>query len=400
MPIADASLAILALIVAAFVQIVRLEYLRHQRAAAAIPHRIHVNGTRGKSSVTRLIGAGLRAGGIRTVTKVTGTFPRLVLTDGSDIPIHRRAAATILEQIDIIRFCIRRRTEALVIECMALEPLYQRITEEQMVHATISVMTNVRLDHTDVMGRTLREVGRSMANTIPRDGRLMTVETDNVELVCEFARERGAATEVVDPITVSREECDRFSYIEHRENIALALAVCAELGVDRETALDGMVAGEPDAGVLTRSRVSWGQSETTLFNAFAANDPDSSLMIWRMLARDGHLRGQQFALLNSRADRKERSEQLAHLLAHDLRDELDAVFVMGKPTDVVVRLLQTNGLDPSRIVDLGNAQPAAVEKAIRERTVTISSVVAIGNMGGQGAATVDWFDERCGGRRD
>ena len=37
------------------------EYWRHQRNVKAIPIRIHVNGTRGKSSVTRLIAAGLRA---------------------------------------------------------------------------------------------------------------------------------------------------------------------------------------------------------------------------------------------------------------------------------------------------------------------------------------------------
>ena len=34
----------------------------HQRRLASIPIRIHVNGTRGKSGVTRLIAAGLRRG--------------------------------------------------------------------------------------------------------------------------------------------------------------------------------------------------------------------------------------------------------------------------------------------------------------------------------------------------
>ncbi|MEO1369791.1 MAG: poly-gamma-glutamate synthase PgsB, partial [Acidobacteriota bacterium] len=118
------------------------EYRRHQRRILAIPHRIHVNGTRGKSSVTRLIGAGLRAGGVSTLTKVTGTFPRLILPDGSDVPVHRKAAATILEQLDIVDLAAAEGVDALVIECMALDPEFQRITEEQMVHATIPVMTN------------------------------------------------------------------------------------------------------------------------------------------------------------------------------------------------------------------------------------------------------------------
>ena len=39
-----------------------LERVNHQHVISNIPLRIHVNGTRGKSSVTRLIAAGLRAG--------------------------------------------------------------------------------------------------------------------------------------------------------------------------------------------------------------------------------------------------------------------------------------------------------------------------------------------------
>ena len=41
-----------------------------------------------------------------------------------------------------------------------------------------------------------------------------------------------------------------FGYIEHRENVALALAVCQHVGVERNVALKGMYAAIPDAGVL------------------------------------------------------------------------------------------------------------------------------------------------------
>ena len=55
-----------------------IEYQLHQKNLKSIPIRIHINGTRGKSSVTRLVGAGLRAGGLKTITKVTGTYPRII----------------------------------------------------------------------------------------------------------------------------------------------------------------------------------------------------------------------------------------------------------------------------------------------------------------------------------
>lgn len=388
------SFVVLSLVVAVLVALARLEYLRHQSRIYAIPHRIHVNGTRGKSSVTRLIGAGLRAGGMATVTKVTGTFPRLIDTDGTDIPIHRRAAATILEQLAIVDYAVRRGAEALVIECMALDPQYQRITERQMIHATLSVLTNVRLDHTDVMGRTLEEIGACLAGTMPEGGTVASAEHENPGLVHRLARERGAEAVIVAPGEVSQAELDGFSYIEHRENVALALAVCTRLGIDRDVALAGMWRGAPDAGVLTRSTVTAGDSAATFFNAFAANDPESTLMVWDKLRDEGHLRGQRFVLLNSRPDRKDRSEQLAHLVATRLAGEVDEVFVMGEPTDAVVRRLLTHGMEGSRIVDLGHAGAEETGRKILDRTQAVSSVVAIGNMGGQGAATVEWFEQQ------
>jgi len=57
---------------------------RHRRALRSIPVRIHVAGTRGKSTTTRLIAAALRASGRRVVAKTTGSEPRLILPDGRE----------------------------------------------------------------------------------------------------------------------------------------------------------------------------------------------------------------------------------------------------------------------------------------------------------------------------
>ena len=54
------------------------EWLIHLRALNRIPIRIHVNGTRGKSSVTRLISAGLREAGFAVLGKTTGSDPRIL----------------------------------------------------------------------------------------------------------------------------------------------------------------------------------------------------------------------------------------------------------------------------------------------------------------------------------
>ena len=59
-----------------------LENALHQRNVEKIPIRIHVNGTRGKSTTTRLIAGILRQAGYRVVAKTTGTAARLIFEDG------------------------------------------------------------------------------------------------------------------------------------------------------------------------------------------------------------------------------------------------------------------------------------------------------------------------------
>ena len=47
----------------------------HERRLRRIPVRIHVNGTRGKTAVTRLAAELLRQAGVRTLAKPPGTGP-------------------------------------------------------------------------------------------------------------------------------------------------------------------------------------------------------------------------------------------------------------------------------------------------------------------------------------
>ncbi|MGZ3636024.1 MAG: poly-gamma-glutamate synthase PgsB, partial [Syntrophales bacterium] len=94
----------------------------HKRNLAKIPIRIHVNGTRGKSSVVRLIAGGLRESGIVTCAKTTGTLARMILPDASEYPIFRPAGANVIEQVRIISVATSYGAQAIVVECMALQP--------------------------------------------------------------------------------------------------------------------------------------------------------------------------------------------------------------------------------------------------------------------------------------
>ena len=123
----------------------------HRLSLAQLPIRIHVNGSRGKSSVTRLIAAGLRAGGLKTLAKTTGTAPRIIDENGKDRIIHRLRDASIGEQVRLLRNFANKKPDAVVIECMAVNPQYQWVSEQKMIQSTVSVITNVRPDHLDEM---------------------------------------------------------------------------------------------------------------------------------------------------------------------------------------------------------------------------------------------------------
>ena len=369
-----------------------VEYQIHQRYVKSIPIRIHVNGTRGKSSVTRLIGAGLRVGGYKTYTKVTGTFPRIILPDGSEAAIHRNEKANILEQLKVIKFCAKNKAQVLIIECMALQPQYQRITELQMVKSTIGVITNVRLDHLDVMGPGLDDVGRALCGTIPKNSKIFTSEDRRLDMFEAVAKKRNTKIHQALASTISDEDMVGFTYIEHKENVSLALDICAELGVDRALALAEMKKTIPDEGVLTKVTVNYDDKRIDFYNAFAANDPESSLMIWNSIVKhvdaDEHL----IILLNTRKDRQDRARQLIELIA--LKLNYSSVALIGDVVDLVVEMGIKQKIKREDIVPIGGipTEEAYIElcKASKKKT----TIVGIGNMGAGGAELVKYFESK------
>ena len=72
---------------------------------------------------------------------------------GNEEPLRRRGKANIKEQVGILRRAAAQNAEVLVIECMALQPEYQRCAQHRILQADVGVITNVRHDHADVMGR-------------------------------------------------------------------------------------------------------------------------------------------------------------------------------------------------------------------------------------------------------
>lgn len=373
------------------------EMFSHRRRLTSFKHRVHVAGTRGKSSVTRLVAAGMRAGGIKTAAKTTGTLARMILPDGREVQVFRPRGPNVIEQIRIVAAARALEAEAIVLECMALQPALHWVSENKLVRATHAVITNARPDHLDVMGPTADDVARCLCGMIPPNGVLVTGERvpHRHRIIREACDDRGArlvsaTDEHVAAIT--DEDMSGFRYVEHKENVALSLLLLDELGVDRQTALEGMWAGSPDPGALTEHVIDFFGREIIFVNAFAANDPQSSTAIWKMTV-DRHQDVEKvIAVFNLRADRADRTRQLAR--DTEFWKDADHVVLMGSGAYHFAREASKLGASPEQFVYAEHEETLEVFETIIELCDAKTLVVGIGNIGEQGLALNRLFRNR------
>ncbi|WP_327593845.1 poly-gamma-glutamate synthase PgsB [Streptomyces chartreusis] len=369
-----------------------VEQRRHYAALHTIPSRVLVNGIRGKSSITRLCAGALRGGDLVTVAKTTGTAARFIHPDATEEPVYRKfGIANVVEQIGIVRRAATYRPDALVIECMAVMPALQEVNQSKLIRSTIGVLCNVREDHLAEMGPTLDDVARSLCRSMPEDGICVTAEKERFHILQEEADARNCQLIYADPETVTDEELRGFSWFTFKENVAIALVVADLLGVERKVALQGMYDAPPDPGVLSVERYVTPEDKRLAFaNVFAANDPESTLMNINQLLDLGAIRRPLNVVINCRPDRVERNGQMGEIIP-DLKP--DNVFVIGHPAKSAIDAIPADWRD--RAVDLGGERRSADEfmPTLLGRMSDGSSLVAIGNIHGQGEELLEYLAE-------
>ncbi|MFC9603858.1 poly-gamma-glutamate synthase PgsB [Streptomyces niveus] len=369
-----------------------VEQRRHFTNLNRIPTRVLVNGIRGKSSITRLCAGALRGGDLITVAKTTGTAARFIHPDATEEPVYRKfGIANVVEQIGIVRRAASYNPDALVIECMAVMPALQEINQSKLIRSTIGVLCNVREDHLAEMGPTLDDVARSLSRSMPEDGICVTAEKDRFDILQEEADARNCQLIYADPETVSDEELRGFSWFTFKENVSIALKVAELLGVERETALQGMYDAPPDPGVLSVERYVTPEGKRLRFaNVFAANDPESTLMNINQLLDLGAIHRPLNVVINCRPDRVERNGQMGEIVP-DLQP--DQVFVIGHPAKSAIDAIPAEWR--SRAVDLGGDKrdPEEFMRELLSRLGPDSSLVAIGNIHGQGELLLEQLAE-------
>jgi gamma-polyglutamate synthase len=310
-------------------------------------YRVNVTGTRGKSTVTRLLVSALLANGTRTMGKATGSEARVLGFDecpsGSLIPWEKEfrrppEGANINEVRRLVKDASAINAEALVVECMAIDPDYQQVFCHDFLRANVTVIVNVLEDHMEVLGPSLKEAAEAFAANIPENGLLVTVPGDFLPYFEKAAAAKNSRVAVADTTELPAGFCRQFPYHVFPETLALAFKAATALGVDKETALKGMLKAQPDPGVLRLQKINARSNgvacEGLLVKAFAANDPSSAVKIWQYYQAEGLINGKTVVLMNCRGDRVERSDDFARKALPLMKGQ--SLLLMGEATKKVL----------------------------------------------------------------
>jgi poly-gamma-glutamate synthase PgsB/CapB len=399
------TLVSLAVLTAAFLAGLFVERLVVERRLRRLKLRVAVTGTRGKSSVTRLVAGALREAGYRVLAKTTGSAARVIFPDGGEAEIPRSGPPSILENKRLIRLARRRRAEALVAEMMSISPECLGVESGMLLRPEYLLLTNVRLDHRPEEGSSRDDIAHSLSRAIRPGCTLLVPDSDCFPVFEGRAAAVGARLiRVPASADTSEEARGPLGRFEFRENVDLALALTGLLGIPRAAALRGMAKAGPDLGrlqavqaILGRPPAAW-----TLVSAFAANDPDSSR---RVLDRVEDLiprsRGPLRAVLNLRDDRGDRTRQWLDAVRDGFFAEFESLALVGSWAVPALRrkarsLAGSRGA-PGRIQVLSEKSPEKITAAVS--TVQPGGpvppgglIVGLGNMGGLGLRLRDYWD--------
>jgi poly-gamma-glutamate synthase PgsB/CapB len=288
-----------------------------------------------------------------------------------------------------VRQAAAENPDVLVMECMAIQPEFQELCQEKLVKSHIGVISNVREDHVENMGPTLEDVARSLFRAMPVGGRCVTAESKLLSVLKEQSDKKNCRLIYADPQSITDEELESFGHFTFKENVAIALAVAQELGVDREDALRGMWAVAADPGVLAVAQYQPDSKIIRLANILAANDPTSTLRNFERLLDAGSIRPPIFTLINCRPDRIERNRQMGTIVPELLTEKL---FVVGHPTHSAISTVPPG--QNLKIVDLGSPRDSKeILRSIIAEVDEEASLVAIGSIHGQGKMLLEYLDQ-------
>jgi gamma-polyglutamate synthase len=375
-------MTVLLLVSAALLGLLIMERVRLQARRAAIPLRVTVTGTRGKSTVTRMLASVLRADGRRVIAKTTGTEPVIILPDGTERAVRRRGPPSIIEQKQVLHLAAGLSVDAAVIEVMSIHPENHRVESRQLLQPHVVLVTNFRVDHTAALGVTRSSVAEVLALDVPPGSQVLVPAAE-----CEAGFRRRVAAAGASLLEVPARSGDPGGVLSSDEDLVCAAA--RWLGVGDAAIRRGIEGARYDSGALRIWRVREGRGAGCLLvNAFAANDPESTALVYDSTMASLDVPAVRcIGLLNLRADRADRTLQWLDALAGGMGERFGQIVICGDHAFAARRrLLRSRAAAHVHIA--GGRSPVDIMDAVWRVASPGAAVFGFGNMGGRGAALV------------
>jgi len=396
------ELAIIGACVFFFMIYLLQERSKLKRATRDIPLRICITGTRGKSSVTRLIASCLREAGMSVLAKTTGSKPCLIFPDGEEQEIERLGNPSILEAKKVLRLAAESKVHAVVMEMMSIRPESHYSEAIQMIKPHILVITNIREDHLAEMGPRKEDIAHCFASAITKRSTVF-VPAEEFDPVFE-GKAKDAHAKII-PVPKDQPGTDEkwqegLPANEFEQNIRLARAVAEFLEIDREKAYQGFLKAQEDFGSLKIWKTDSGPPSKIwyLVSAFAANDPESTKDVLNKLEDNGLFeKREKIGLFNFRSDRGERTVQWLEALKDDSAFGFDALVFIGEHARAVRTRLR--GHTEAEIFVFNTKKPEKLMAQIFLVGGETAVLVGMGNIGGMGKILVEYWEE-LGRRHD
>jgi hypothetical protein len=270
------------------------EKFRLRGAQAALPWRIHVYGTRGKTTLTRLLIQLLRTQGFRVLGRTSGDAPVICHPDGRESRQPRLGPPNIHEYISCLAQARDGGCQAIVMECMALHPANIHSCREILAPTHVFI-TNTRPDHHESQGERPEDIVRALSLSLGPGQRVFALEdagaaclrqrAERVNSVLSFS---GAAEQTIAP---------------NRMAATLANALAEELR------LNPLPLPSPQWPAFQRLELSPEQS-CLFLDLFSVNDVVSTAQLLEQARRRAELDAAMplLGLLSTRSDRPLRTK--------------------------------------------------------------------------------------------
>jgi poly-gamma-glutamate synthase PgsB/CapB len=345
------------------------EYFWLRKVLNKIPVRILINGTRGKTTTVRILYLVLNQSGKITCAKTTGDEPLLLLPDGNQRVLKRHGPASIRENIPVLIKWQKYHPDAVILECMALQPENQNVLSNRIFKPTHLALTNVKVDHQEIMGITRQAILQSISHSFS-DASLHLIPQLLADEFTQFGNQKT--------ILHSYPAIPHSLQLKHipdeflAESWGLIITLSDYLGIE-QTLVDSVFREEWQQ-IDDALKFSFSHLNFYFYNLFSVNDSETASEITKKVRSGMNGPVKEIVLLNAREDRPLRSIQFYNFVNEHFREA--EIWITGNGRFIFRRLFRKHSGKNMILFFEKNHQ---IEKRFEKGFRDLSCVYGMGN---------------------